>query len=218
MTDETTGLFWERQPDESATAYQAFCTYRDMGLTRSLRKAAEVFYADREDDEGGYQGTTERLPGPAQIQRFKEWSRQNLWQSRVEAFDAEEARKRSVWLEQERIRMTENLIALARQGESVAAKKLFDIARGEADLPGGALPALMEKSANIHTRAVGEPTERLEVRQDLNGRRDPALSHLTDDEVEQLADLVERLPRSPQTHALLQAVVEDLREGREGRG
>ncbi|GAA3721412.1 hypothetical protein GCM10022224_103740 [Nonomuraea antimicrobica] len=32
---------WERQPDESLTRHAQFCTYRDMGRSRSLRKAAE---------------------------------------------------------------------------------------------------------------------------------------------------------------------------------
>lgn len=32
---------WERQPGESALRYAQFCTYRDMGRTRTLRKSAK---------------------------------------------------------------------------------------------------------------------------------------------------------------------------------
>ena len=32
---------WERRPEESTKAYEAFCTYRDMGRERSLSKVAE---------------------------------------------------------------------------------------------------------------------------------------------------------------------------------
>lgn len=34
--------YWERQPRESATTYEDFCTYRDMGGSRTLPKVAEI--------------------------------------------------------------------------------------------------------------------------------------------------------------------------------
>ncbi|GAA4226077.1 hypothetical protein GCM10022254_09820 [Actinomadura meridiana] len=33
---------WEQQPEESLTRYNQFCTYRDMGRARTLRKTAAV--------------------------------------------------------------------------------------------------------------------------------------------------------------------------------
>ena len=40
ITEDSPGAFWERVPEEPVTAYKAFYVYRDMGTTRSLRKAA----------------------------------------------------------------------------------------------------------------------------------------------------------------------------------
>jgi hypothetical protein len=74
-------LFWERRQGETSRSYQAFCVYRDQGITRSLRKAAEEFY----------QGATR-----AKVVQFETWSSQNLWVARAEAFDAELDRRRSL--------------------------------------------------------------------------------------------------------------------------
>lgn len=38
---------WEAHPDETSRAYAYFCTYRDMGITRSLNKTAEIHGMDR---------------------------------------------------------------------------------------------------------------------------------------------------------------------------
>jgi hypothetical protein len=37
---------WERLPGESGAAYEAFCAFRDYGLERNIRKAAEAFEKD----------------------------------------------------------------------------------------------------------------------------------------------------------------------------
>lgn len=61
------------RPDESAKAYQAFATYRDMGPGRTLEKLSQ-------DD-------TKALPN------LKRWSSRFAWVARVQAFDAEAARR-----------------------------------------------------------------------------------------------------------------------------
>jgi hypothetical protein len=62
--------FWERQPDETGKAYEAFTCYRDLGPDRSLAKAAESYY-----------GSSTNL---AQIGL---WSRKFDWVARVRAYD-----------------------------------------------------------------------------------------------------------------------------------
>ena len=66
-------LFWERLEGETSRAYQAFCLYRDMGITRSLRKVVEQHF-------GG---------SSAKLRQIEEWSRKWMWVARAEAYDAE---------------------------------------------------------------------------------------------------------------------------------
>ena len=96
MTKVEEGAFYEHQlPGETAHQFQAFCCYRDLGITRRLKKAAELFYSD---GSPGYPGDTEGIPetgGGARLSRFKAWSREHSWIARVEAYDLEEDGKRS---------------------------------------------------------------------------------------------------------------------------
>lgn len=77
-------LFWERQDGETSRSFEAFTTYRDLGPTRSLRQAAGIYYG------------AESTPKPHRIRQFKEWSRQNMWVARAEAYDAEQERRRQL--------------------------------------------------------------------------------------------------------------------------
>lgn len=63
---------WERQPNETPRAYEAFTVYRDLGRGRSIAKAA-------------------RKEGKAKV-TWEKWSRANNWVERVAAWDAEQDR------------------------------------------------------------------------------------------------------------------------------
>lgn len=63
---------WERQPEETPKAFQAFCEYRDMGLERSLNKLVQKLHKNR---------TT-----------LGEWSGKYNWVERCAAWDAEQDR------------------------------------------------------------------------------------------------------------------------------
>ena len=63
---------WERQPGETARAFEAFCVYRDMGASRSHRKTGQKL---------GKNCTT-----------IGEWSSKYEWVKRVAAWDAEQDR------------------------------------------------------------------------------------------------------------------------------
>lgn len=63
---------WERQPGESAKAFEAFAEYRDMGVSRSIRKAAQNLN----------KATT----------TLAEWSTKYDWVKRCAAWDAEQDR------------------------------------------------------------------------------------------------------------------------------
>lgn len=61
---------FERQEGESARAYRAFATYRDLGSDRTLKAACEIYY-----------GSTSNL------RQVQEWSRRHDWVARARAFD-----------------------------------------------------------------------------------------------------------------------------------
>lgn len=63
---------WERQPGETARAFEAFCIYRDMGASRSHRKTGQKLGKNR---------TT-----------IAEWSSKYEWVKRVAAWDVEQDR------------------------------------------------------------------------------------------------------------------------------
>jgi hypothetical protein len=65
---------WERQPKESARAYEAFVAYRDMGPGRAVRAVAREL------------GKSVTLIG--------RWSSAHHWVERAEAWDAEQDRVR----------------------------------------------------------------------------------------------------------------------------
>ena len=63
---------WERQPKESTQAFEAFAMYRDMGASRSIRKAAQNLNKA--------------------VTTLAEWSSRHEWVKRVAAWDAEQDR------------------------------------------------------------------------------------------------------------------------------
>lgn len=63
---------WERQPGETARAFEAFATYRDMGTERSLRKTGQALNKN--------------------LTTIAEWSSKYEWVKRVAAWDAEQDR------------------------------------------------------------------------------------------------------------------------------
>lgn len=95
---------WERQKGESAQAFEAFVTYRDMGTERSITKVVQELNKTR-----------------ALIGR---WSSQWEWKERVRAYDNElekEARKKAV---ADRKAMTERHIGIAMQLQKKALEAL----------------------------------------------------------------------------------------------
>ncbi len=69
---------WTRRPGETSTAYAAFCTYRDLGPTRTLLAA----YQQGGGPKRGPKGAQETSG------HWKRWHRRHEWRSRAEAYDA----------------------------------------------------------------------------------------------------------------------------------
>jgi len=65
---------WERLAGESSAAFAAFCSYRDFGLDRNIRKAVDSF----EKDEG---------VRAKRYRVWRNWSTQYRWRERAADFD-----------------------------------------------------------------------------------------------------------------------------------
>ena len=74
---------WEQQPGESAQAYRAFCTFRDLGRNRTVAAAA----------------AEPKKKHPSKLYR---WSRQHDWWGRAYAWDLVEARQDEAVVRQQR--------------------------------------------------------------------------------------------------------------------
>nr|UVN00436.1 MAG: protein of unknown function DUF1804 [Bacteriophage sp.] len=98
---------WERQKGESAQAYEAFVTYRDMGSDRSIRAVGQRLDKSRT--------------------QIGKWSSAWNWQERVRAYDNElekEARAKAI---KDRKAMTERHIGIAMQLQKKALEALSSL-------------------------------------------------------------------------------------------
>ncbi len=65
---------WTRRPGETSAAYAAFCTYRDLGPSRSLAEAYRQRTGKEQAKQAGGNWTS--------------WYRRNEWKNRAESYDA----------------------------------------------------------------------------------------------------------------------------------
>lgn len=81
-----------KQSGESAKAYQAYLDYRDMGVSRSLRKLQEK-----------YSQSTANNPPSKHLSTIEKWSSKHGWQSRVDEWQQQLAIQREKEAEEARI-------------------------------------------------------------------------------------------------------------------
>lgn len=88
---------WDRQPDETAKAFEAFCVYRDLGPGRSIPQVGQKL--------GKSEGTLEP------------WSSKYEWVKRATAWDAEQDRRA-------REAQIKEIVAMRKRHAKIAAKAL----------------------------------------------------------------------------------------------
>ena len=71
---------WDRREGESKKAYQAFCDYRDMGTSRSLRSLHEQYRKQSLNN-------AQAKPPTIREASIFQWSSKHDWQNRVSAWD-----------------------------------------------------------------------------------------------------------------------------------
>lgn len=135
---------WEQRPNESAVAYQAFCTYRDMGYKRSLSKVAR-----------------ELSKSKPLMQR---WSANHEWVERVEAWDREEDRVRLEVRRRRLIEAEDNIDGLATSVLEHFASWLsgLDAEKVQKMSPGQAV-AIYERASKMKLLVLGGATENVKA-------------------------------------------------------
>jgi hypothetical protein len=147
---------WERLPGESGAAFSAFCAFRDCGLERNIRKAAEGYEKDGAKREKRYRV-------------WRNWSTQFRWRERAADFDRYTER-----LRQEEMRKT-----IEAQGEmhrqvtgkmlEVVKKKLE--AMNPDDLSQGSVTEWVQTAIRADREAAGLVTS--------NGKAEPKQGELS---------------------------------------
>lgn len=173
-----TPMPWERQPNETDLAFQAFCIYRDMGPGRST-VAAEREYRTL---HGG------AIPaGNDPTGQFNDWRANFKWYSRAGAWDDEQDRLLRAAVIRRKVRMVER-----QAGQTEAAARVVTLpvqeliaraldGRMAADLTTMSTQDLLETTAKLIAKlaelqkaeraALGEsePETNVKVRGDLAG-------------------------------------------------
>ena len=142
---------WEQQEGETAKAYQAFCLYRDTGQTRAIRKVAQEHSKS--------------------VATLFDWSDQNDWKRRAEAYDAhleltarkgrEEAHTAEIVAYRERCRSAAiqtgamALAVLMKAGQRLQTLEAKEIEPHVLPAYLRAAASVMEASLNAEAEAVG---------------------------------------------------------------
>ena len=182
---------WERIPGETPREYQKFCAYRDMNTadrpirTRSLPKLAK---------EIGFS-----------LDHLKKLSAKNNWVERAAAYDSyleELAREQN---EAEIIKMRKNHALLASQMITKAAKRLLTMP--EEEITAADLVRLVDVGVKIERLSRGESTENRQISGEakvihqgevaVKNQMNLDLSRLTDEELSELEQLLEKLHSEP---------------------
>lgn len=175
---------WERQPGESSKAYERFCAYRDMGTDRSLRKISSQMNISR--------------------QILEKLSVTFSWVSRAEAYDLELERQARIANEKAIKKMRENHTKLAIQITAKAAKRLLTIP--DDALSAADIARLVDVGVRIERLSRGEFTENQNISGEIiahhsgniNVKKSPVdLSRLTDEELLEFEELLEKLSPEP---------------------
>lgn len=178
--------FWMKQDWENEEQYHKFAAFRDLGPPRTLRNAASKWY--NREDTGATLG---------QYKYFQQLSYLNQWVDRARAYDRHEERQRLHIMEQRRIEAAENHWRLGRMAENLCAGKLQSLARGAPEeIPNSMLVPLLQYSTQLIRMVVGEPAALLaELEKDGDGNEQqlPDFSNLTDDEIDQMNALADKL-------------------------
>lgn len=139
---ETDLLPWEKRPDESGKAWNAFVIYRDMGLKRSLRGLIA-----REDVSTN------------DLKQVGQWSSKYGWVARVAAWDAEQDRQFALKMQEARVEAATRNLAVARNAITLASKRIVEMVNEDVKLSAADTTRLLDTATKLERMVLGEPTE-----------------------------------------------------------
>ena len=133
---------WERQPEETARAFEAFVIYRDMGANRSIRKTAQQLNKN--------------------CTTIAEWSSKYDWVKRVAAWDAEQDRIARNELMAEMAATRKKQRKQAQRMQEKGMELLESISLGDAKL--SEIVSLLKAGMEQERIAIGDVGEVIEER------------------------------------------------------
>lgn len=148
---------WERQPEETAKAYEAFSIYRDMGAERSLAKVGQQLGKSKK--------------------QMEKWSKKYSWVDRVETWDIEQDR-------QIRIALTKDIGAMRKRHADMAKAMLIKAAKALAKIPDNEIKAadisrMVDVATKLERISKGDVGEVIEER-DGGTAADPVQFYMPD--------------------------------------
>ena len=201
MKEESTAALepWKRQKGETASEYEKFCAYRDMRYitppgSKSIPKLDLTL-----------RRSLAQLSKQVGISRRKlgDLSSEHNWQSRVEAYDAYILDLRREKNEQEILDMQERHATIASEMIKKATRRLLEIQ--DTDISATDIVRLIDTGVKIERLSRGQSTENQNVTGSIEHdgavkvqvETEPDLSHLSDEELEQLEALLEKAQVKP---------------------
>ena len=147
---------WERQENETDVAFEAFNTYRDMGLARSLSKVGEAL------------GKSETL--------MSRWSSEHNWVDRARAWEDEQDRI----LRNEQI---EDIKKMRKRHANLAVEMLAKALEGLKHLDPEELNAvsigrLVEVASKLEQKSRGDTTDAIEMREAEEKQLSPVMFYM----------------------------------------
>lgn len=143
-------LPWDRQAGETTKQYDAFCEYRDMGISRSLVKLKDRL-------EKKYK----RQVGAGYDKMLGRWSSRNHWVARVKSYDTYIEEDRRLRLEKVRADATEQEVLAIKNALAALASRFNEITRNNewSDMePADVLKELRE-TIKLERTVLGMATE-----------------------------------------------------------
>jgi hypothetical protein len=139
---------WERLAGESTAAYAAFCSYRDYGPDRNIRRAVEGAPTGKGGDGEANRGKAEKRYG-----MWRAWSTQFRWRERAADYDQyldrlKQTEKRKTIEAQEELHR-----AVTKKMLTAVEKKLDQM--NPADLSHGTVTEWVETAIRAEREAAG---------------------------------------------------------------